>query len=143
MIILKIDKEIKLPPEIVRLIILRINDSKTYLNARIVCKHWYSILSDIKTFENNVLKYITKINFNNITTYNLSDNIIKKIDFKKFGDYEITYFKNNVINKKLIHKAPNLIEENYFKNGLCLKRITYNHKNKSVVENNYNVCVIS
>ena len=143
MIILKIDKEIKLPPEIVRLILLRINDSKTYLNARIVCKYWHSILSDIKTYENNVLKYISKINFNNITTYNLSNNIVRQIDFKKLGDYEIIYFKNNVINKKLIHKAPNLIEEIYFKNGLCLKRITYDHKNKSVIENNYNVCVIS
>lgn len=141
--IIKNTKTVELPPEIVRMILLKINDTKSYLNSRIVCKYWNIILKNIKTFENNQLKYITKLNLNSITTFNLNNQIIKNIQFKKYGDYEISYFKNNVIKKKLIHNAPHIIEEIHYSDDMMLKKVIYNHKSKSVVENNYNVCTIS
>ena len=128
--IIKNGKTIQLPPEIVSIILLKINETDSYLHSRLVCKYWNFILKNIKTFENNKLKYVTKLNLNTITTFNLNNQIIKNIKFKNYGDYEISYFKNNVIKKKIIHKAPDIIEEIHYSNDMMLKKIIYNHKKK-------------
>ena len=77
---------INLPNEIIELILAKINDTKSILNTRLACKLTYNILSDVKIFENYILKKIVKFNNNNIYYYNSDINIIKEIRFLKYGE---------------------------------------------------------
>ena len=41
-----------LPLELIEYILFNINDSKTYLNSRLVCRRWLNILKEVKLYEN-------------------------------------------------------------------------------------------
>lgn len=117
-------QEIFIPDEILNLILLTITDNETYINCRLVNKKWYSILKNVKKFNNNNLVSITKFTKNEIKTYDIKNRIIKEIKFLPYGDYIINEFnyQNNIKKnkRKIIHKAPSLTEEIIF-NGLLIR----------------------
>lgn len=146
MYIVKDNIKIELPYEIIQHILSFISHSNSYLDARLVCKDWYHYLKDIKTFFNDKLISVTTFSPKLILTKNIKNTIIKKITFHNYGDYEIKYFENNLLSKKIIHYAPYVTEEQYFEYGFITLRNVVDIRNKKIKEEHYPAlegCVIS
>ena len=101
-----------LPLELIEYILFNINDSKTYLNSRLVCRRWLNILKEVKLYENYILKNIVTFNDSEIIYYNNKRIKIGEIIFSKYGYYKyIEYDKNSNINIT-IYSKPLKLEKN-------------------------------
>ena len=99
------DIGITLPEELQHLILLNINDTKTYFNCRLVCKKWNDILKYGKIYENYILKNIIVFEPNQILFYdNNKDKLLSKVIFYTYGYYKyIDYDNNNSIHSRHYH----------------------------------------
>ena len=116
---------ITLPLEIIEIILNQINDTKSILNMRLVCKTTYNILSDVKIYYKGDLKKKIKFNNNSILYFNNNDYLIKEIKFLKYGEIKTIRHKFednsrdinlNIINNKLTireNNPTNTIINNY------------------------------
>ncbi len=140
------NNEIRLPTEIVQKILKFINDDDTYLNSRLVSREWYYYLKNIKKFKNFKVISITTFTPKLILTKDMENTIIKKIIFHNYGDYEIKYFENNLLTKKIIHYAPFVTEEQEFEYGFITSRNIVDIRNKKIKEEHFPLgegCIIS
>ena len=87
-------ESLKLPSNIIKLILSKINDTETYLNSRLVCKNWYQELRNIKIYSSKELKKIIEFQEKEITTYNAQGIIINKYFIKTYGGYIYKTYNN-------------------------------------------------
>lgn len=96
------------PIEIIYKILDYVNDTKTYLNCRLVCKDWYNKFIDIIEYKNGfgVLKTIffeDKIE----KKYIVTNKLYIKIIFGKYGYYKYEkYLNDNQTKKQVIESKP-------------------------------------
>tara|TARA_A100001015_G_C15016362_1_gene725720 strand:- start:702 stop:1127 length:426 start_codon:yes stop_codon:yes gene_type:complete len=107
---------INLPLEIIELILNKLNDTKSFLRMRLVCKTTYNILSDVKIFEKGNLKKIIVFNNDSIYYYTSNNNLIKEVNFLKYGEIKTIRHKYednshdvnlNIIDNKFTVKENN------------------------------------
>ena len=92
----------RLPLELIEIILHHIDDNETYRNCRMVCKDWNHILKTLKNFYNGEVISSIKFEFN----------IIKCIDKTNFTKFE------------LIHKSIGKdIYKEYNSKGILLKQV--------------------
>jgi hypothetical protein len=85
---------LKLPFNVIKLILSKINDTQTYLNSRLVCKIWYEKLKNIKIYNLKELKEIIEFQEKEITTYNSQWVIINKYFVKTYGGFIYKTYSN-------------------------------------------------
>lgn len=106
--------EIILPTELWLLILDNITDTKTYLNSRLVCKLWYDKLKVGKIFFDN--KLFLKIFYyqNKIEYLDLNNNLVKLINFDKYGFYNVKEYDNNKMTRYIKNKPPYSLESTVY-----------------------------
>lgn len=115
-------EEFFLPNEILNIIFGFINDTKSYLSARLVCKNWYYNLNIVKIFTNN--KLIQKVYFldNYIKFVDKNDKLLADVIFKKYGYYIYKTYES--YDKQILSKPFKLIKNSNSFN--TIKKIEYN-----------------
>lgn len=96
-----------LPIEIIYKILDCVNDTKTYLNCRLVCKDWYNKFSDIIEYKNGV-GFLKTIFFENKIEkrYIDTNKLYIKIIFGKYGYYKYEKYLNNDSTEEVIEATP-------------------------------------
>ena len=82
-----------LPIEIIQIILFSIRDTETYKNARLVCRGWYSLLSNVNRFESGTLKEYVTFDTDSVITY-YSNHAIKN-EFYITKNYSILFREFN------------------------------------------------
>jgi len=101
---------IYIPNELIILILSFINETQTYLNARLVCKLWYDILCNVKHYNNNKLINISTFNNDYFETRTLNNILVKKIIFHQYGRYTYMEYDSNGLSKEIKCKPPFTIQ---------------------------------
>jgi hypothetical protein len=137
---------INLPYELQLLVLSKINDTRTYLNSRLVCKNWYNELKDIKIFKDYNLFETAKIKSNLICIFDKNENLKRQIKFENFGYYTFQTFENGKLTKSIRNKPPFIIEEYKYFNLILSSKKIINIDNDKITNINYPIltnCLIS
>ena len=140
------DSLINLSYELQLLVLSKINDTKTYLKCRLVCKNWYNELKDIKIFKDYNLFETAKIKNNLICIFDENENLKRQIKFENFGYYSYQTFENGKLIKSIRNKPPFIIEEYKYFNLMLASKKTINIGNDKITNINYPIygnCLIS
>ena len=112
----------ELPLELIEIFLSFFNDTKTYMNCRLVSILWYDILIDGKIFKDG--KFLEKVIFreNLIQFLDLSNNLNAECVFQNYSFKFKNYKSYN--NETIILKGFNLVSK--YSNFNYTKEITYN-----------------
>ena len=112
----------ELPLELIEIVLSFVNDTKTYMNCRLVSILWYDILIDGKIFKDG--KFLEKVIFreNLIQFLDLSNNLNAECVFQNYSFKFKNYKSYN--NETIILKGFNLVSK--YSNFNYTKEITYN-----------------
>ena len=102
--------ELFIPLEIQYYILKFVNDTKLYLNCRLVCKNWYNEMKNVKVFEDGKINKNIIFSDKNIKFLDKNNNILKKVSFNLFGETIIEIKNKYGFIRTVTYKPPYLIK---------------------------------